>query len=56
MVAAALEAEVTAYIEAYVDQLDQDGWRVVVRTGRLQPRQVLTSSGAIEGVAPAAPR
>lgn len=50
MVAAALEAEVAACIEAYVDQLDQRSWRVVVRNGRHQPRQVLISSGGIEVV------
>ena len=52
MLAAALETEVAAYIEAHVDQVDQDGRRLVVRNGRAGPRQVLTSSGAIEVVAP----
>ena len=52
MLAAALEAEVGAYIEAHVDQLDEDGRRQVVRNGHHLPRQVLTSSGAIEVTAP----
>ncbi len=52
MLAAALEAEVAAYVEAHVDQVDQDGRRVVVRNGHHLPRQVLTSSGAIEVTAP----
>ena len=52
MLAAALEAEVAAYVEAQVDQVDGDGRRLVVRNGHHQPRQVLTSSGAIEVVAP----
>ncbi len=52
MLAAALEAEVAAYIEAHIDQVDEDGRRVVVRNGRHQPRQVLTSSGAVEVLVP----
>jgi ribosomal protein S12 len=31
MLAAALEAEVTAFIPAHADQLDEDGHRVLVR-------------------------
>jgi putative transposase len=50
--AAALEAEVAAYIAAHVDQLDADGRRLVVRNGHAVARQVLTSSGAVEVVAP----
>ena len=33
MLAAALEAEVAAYITAHADQLDDDGRRLVVRNG-----------------------
>ena len=40
------------YIAAHADQLDEHGHRLVVRNGRAQPRQVLTSAGAVEGVAP----
>ena len=52
MLAAALEAEVAAYISAHVDQLDERGRRLVVRNGRADTRQVLTSSGAVEVSAP----
>ena len=52
MLAAALEAEVAAYIAAHVDQLDAEGRRLVVRNGRAVPRQILTSSGAVEVIAP----
>jgi transposase-like protein len=52
MLAAALEAEVAAYIAAHVEELDEEGRRLVVRNGRAQPRQVLTSAGAVEVVTP----
>src|SRR5256885_14406968 len=52
MLAAALEADVAAYIAAHADQLDERGRRLVVRNGQAQPRQVLTSCGAVEVVAP----
>ncbi len=52
MLAAALEAEVAAYIAVHADQLDERGRRLVVRNGRAEPRQVLTSSGAVEVLAP----
>jgi len=47
-----LEAEVAAYIAAPIGELDIDGRRLVVRNGHAVPRQVLTSSGAVEVVAP----
>jgi hypothetical protein len=37
MLAAALEAEVAAYIAAHADQLDEHGRRLVVRNGRAEP-------------------
>jgi transposase-like protein len=52
MLAAALEAEVAAYIAAHVGELDERGRRLVVRNGHAQPRQVLTAAGAVEVVAP----
>src|SRR3954449_1420070 len=52
MLAAALEAEVAAYLAAHADQLDQAGRRLVVRNGRAKPRQVLTSAGAVPVAAP----
>ena len=33
MLAAALQAEVAAYVDAYAGQLDADGRRLVVRNG-----------------------
>ncbi len=52
MLAAALEAEVDAYITAHAGAVGVDGRRLVVRNGRAEARQVLTSSGAIEVSAP----
>jgi transposase-like protein len=52
MLAAALEAEVAAYIAAHAGELDERGRRLVVRNGKAEPRQVLTSAGAVEVVAP----
>jgi transposase-like protein len=52
MLAAALEAEVAAYIAAHTGELDENGRRLVVRNGHAVPRQVLTSSGAVEVVTP----
>ncbi len=52
MLAAALEAEVAASIAAHADQLYERSRRLVVRNGHAQPRQVLTSAGAVEVVAP----
>jgi hypothetical protein len=47
-----LEAEAAPYIAAHLDELDQDGRRLMVRNGHAQPRQVLTSAGAAEVLAP----
>ncbi len=52
MLAAALEAEVAAYIDAHADQLDEHGHRLVVRNGHAAARQVLTAAGAVEVRAP----
>jgi transposase-like protein len=52
MLAAALQAEVAAYIEAHADQLDSDGHRLVVRNGSHQPREVMTAAGAVAVRAP----
>jgi hypothetical protein len=37
MLAAALKAEVAAYVEQFADQLDENGRRLVVRSGWLSP-------------------
>src|SRR5206468_9677389 len=52
MLAEALQAEVDAYIAQFTGQRDERGRRLVVRNGSHQPREVLTSAGAIEVTAP----
>ena len=52
MLAAALKAEADAYIEAFAEQLDEKGHRLVVRNGRAQPRTITTGAGPIEIEAP----
>lgn len=52
MLAAALEAEVDAYVTALADERDEDGRRLVVRNGHAQPREVVTGAGAIPVQAP----
>ncbi|WP_433431943.1 IS256 family transposase [Nonomuraea sp. CA-141351] len=52
MLAEALKAEVDAYIAQFADERDEHGRRLVVRNGHHEPRQVLTSAGAIEVRAP----
>ena len=52
MLAAALQAEVAAYVAQFADQLDENGHRLVVRNGYHQPREVLTAAGAVQVKAP----
>ena len=52
MLAAALEAEVNAYMAELTDQRDETGRRLVVRNGYHQPRQVTTEAGVVEVKAP----
>src|SRR6059058_5414304 len=52
MLAEALAAEVDAYIAAHAAERDEDGHRLVVRNGYHQPREVLTSAGAVEVTMP----
>ncbi|MDQ3221997.1 MAG: IS256 family transposase [Gemmatimonadota bacterium] len=52
MLAAALQAEVAAYVEAHGDQLDEHGHRLVVRNGYHEPREVTTTAGAVPVRAP----
>ncbi len=52
MLAAALKAEVAAYVAQFADQLDEDGHRLVVRNGYHLEREVLTSAGAVSVRAP----
>jgi transposase-like protein len=52
MLAEALQAEVDAYIAQFIGERDERGRRLVVRNGSHQPREVLTSAGAVEVIAP----
>ncbi len=52
MLAEALQAEVDAYIARHADERDENGRRLVVRNGTHQPREVLTSAGAVEVTVP----
>ena len=52
MLAEALQAEVDAYIAAHAAERDENGRRLVVRNGSHQPREVLTSAGAVQVTAP----
>jgi hypothetical protein len=52
MLAEALQAEVDAYLAQFRDERDENGRRLVVRNGSHQPREVLTSAGAVQVVAP----
>jgi putative transposase len=52
MLAAALRAEVSAYVEQFADQLDEHGRRLVVRNGYHHEREVLTAAGAVTVTAP----
>ncbi|WP_329161556.1 IS256 family transposase [Streptomyces sp. NBC_01717] len=52
MLAAALEAEVDAYIAELADERDARGRRLVVRNGHHQPRSVTTVAGSVEVKAP----
>jgi transposase-like protein len=52
MLAEALRAEVDAYVAEYAAERDERGRRLVVRNGHHEPRQVITSAGAVEVIAP----
>jgi putative transposase len=52
MLAAALQAEVAAYIDAHVGDVDANGYRLVVRNGYHDERAVLTGAGAVTVRAP----
>ena len=52
MLAAALQAEVAAYVEQFADVLDEDGHRMVVRNGYHLQRDVVTGAGAVTVTAP----
>ena len=48
MLAAALEAEVDAYLAEFAGERDGIGRRLVVRNGHARPRRVTTAAGAVE--------
>ena len=52
MIAAALEAEVDEYVASFVDEVDEDGKRLVVRNGRARERRVTVGSGTVPIRAP----
>src|SRR5467141_1835278 len=52
MLAEALQAEVDAYIAGFTAERDENGRRLVVRNGSHQPREVLTTAGAVQVTAP----
>jgi transposase-like protein len=47
MLAAALEAEVDAYLAELADERDADGHRLVTRNGHARPRVITTVAGAV---------
>ncbi len=52
MIAAALEAEVEDYLAGYVDEVDEDGRRLVVRNGHARERKLTVGSGTMAIRAP----
>jgi putative transposase len=52
MLAAALEAEVDAYLAAHAVERDEGGRRLVVRNGHARQREILTAAGAVQVRAP----
>ncbi len=52
MIAAALEAEVEQYVAAFVEEIDEDGKRLVVRNGRARERKLTVGSGTVPIRAP----
>jgi putative transposase len=52
MIAAALEAEAAEYVASFVEELDDDGHRLVVRNGCGKHRRVTVGSGTLSIRAP----
>jgi putative transposase len=52
MLAAALEAEVDAYLAAHAAERDEYGRRLVVRNGHARQREVMTAAGVVQVRAP----
>ncbi len=52
MLAVALQAEVAAYIEAHIEEVDEHGRRLVVLNGHRVERDVVTAAGPVTVRAP----
>jgi putative transposase len=52
MLAVALQAEVSAYIDAHAEEIDENGHRLVVRNGHHNEREVITAAGPVPVRAP----
>src|SRR5512144_1035140 len=52
MIAAALEAEVDEYVCSFIEEVDDEGKRLVVRNGRARERRVTVGSGTVPIRAP----
>ena len=52
MLAAALAAEVAAYVDAHAGEVDENGHRLAVCNGYHHEREVLTAAGAVAVTAP----
>jgi transposase-like protein len=52
MIAAALDAEVEQYVASFVDEVDEDRKRLVVRNGRARERKLTVGSGTVAITAP----
>ena len=52
MLAAGLQAEVAAYVDAHADHVDEAGHRLVVRNGYHAAREVATAAGSVPVRAP----
>jgi putative transposase len=52
MIATALEAEASEYVERFVDERGEDGKRLVFRNGRARERRVTVGSGTVAIQAP----
>jgi transposase-like protein len=52
MLAAALEAEVEAYVSSFLGEVDEHGHRLVVRNGHAEERSLVTGAGAVRVRAP----
>ena len=52
MLVKAVEAEVTAYIQAHQHEVDEDGRRLVVRNGHARERTLVSGAGQLKIQAP----